>query len=54
MTLHLTLERDALSNDDDPAGRWQYEGGRVFERERQAVLLHFDTPRKMNPRRRAV
>jgi hypothetical protein len=35
MTFHLTLERDALSNDDDPAGRWQYEGGRVFERERQ-------------------
>jgi hypothetical protein len=30
MVLQLTLERDALSNDDDPAGRWQYEGGRVF------------------------
>jgi hypothetical protein len=34
MALHLTLERDALSNDDDPAGRWQYEGGRVLEHDR--------------------
>jgi hypothetical protein len=31
MALHLTLERDVLSNDDDPAGLWQYEGGKVFE-----------------------
>jgi len=44
MTFHLTLERDALSNDDDPAGRWQYEGGRVFERERQ-VNIH--VPRQL-------
>ena len=31
-TLHLTLERDTLSNADDAAGRWQYEGGRVLDR----------------------
>lgn len=31
-TLHLTLERAALTNDDDPGGRWQYEGGKVLER----------------------
>lgn len=35
MALNLRLQRDALANDDDAAGRWQYEGGRVFEREQQ-------------------
>jgi hypothetical protein len=35
MALQLTLERDALANDDDPAGRWQYEGGKVFEGQQQ-------------------
>ena len=35
MALHLTLHRDALSNDDDAAGRWQYEGGKVTENEKQ-------------------
>jgi hypothetical protein len=31
MALTLTLERTALNNVEDAAGRWQYEGGRVFE-----------------------
>ena len=31
MALTLTLERSVLNNVDDAAGRWQYEGGRVFE-----------------------
>ena len=37
MALVLTLQRDALSNDDDAAGtgRWQYEGGRVAEGDRE-------------------
>lgn len=29
--LTLTLQRDTLTNVDDPAGRWQHEGGRVNE-----------------------
>ncbi|HEX2686758.1 MAG TPA: hypothetical protein VHN14_09070 [Kofleriaceae bacterium] len=35
MALHLTLHRDALSNDSDAVGRWQYEGGKVFDQDRQ-------------------
>jgi len=31
MALTLTLERSVLNNVDDADGRWQYEGGRVFE-----------------------
>ncbi|TMQ19102.1 MAG: hypothetical protein E6J90_18680, partial [Deltaproteobacteria bacterium] len=27
--------RDALTNDDDAAGRWQYEGGKVTEKDKQ-------------------
>ena len=34
MALHLTLHRDALANDDDAAGRWQYEGGKVNEKDK--------------------
>jgi hypothetical protein len=34
MALTLTLERSVLNNVDDAAGRWQYEGGRVFEETR--------------------
>ena len=33
--MNLKLERDALDNDDDVSGRWQYEGGKVFEDGRQ-------------------
>ncbi|MGG3873010.1 hypothetical protein [Brevibacillus laterosporus] len=29
--MNLTLDRHSLTNVDDPAGVWQYEGGRVFE-----------------------
>lgn len=31
MALTLTLERKTLDNVDDAAGRWQFEGGPVFE-----------------------
>lgn len=34
MALHLTLHRDALANDDGAAGRWQYEGGKVNEKDK--------------------
>lgn|SRR5215472_7551433 len=35
MALSLMLERTVLNNVDDAAGRWQYEGGTVFEDKRQ-------------------
>ena len=35
MSLTLMLERTVLNNVDDAAGRWQYEGGAVFEDKRQ-------------------
>lgn len=35
MALNLSLHRDALTNVDDSAGRWQYEGGKVSERNQQ-------------------
>ena len=35
MALSLMLERTTLNNVDDIAGRWQYEGGTVFEDKRQ-------------------
>ncbi|HEV2099329.1 MAG TPA: hypothetical protein VGR45_10430 [Stellaceae bacterium] len=35
MALTLMLERTTLHNVDDVAGRWQYEGGTVFEDKRQ-------------------
>ena len=31
-TLHFTLQRDTLTNADDAAGRWQFEGGQVLDR----------------------
>jgi hypothetical protein len=34
MPLTLTLERTVLNNLDDDAGRWQFEGGTVFEDKR--------------------
>jgi|SRR5215469_4951984 len=35
MALVLILERTTLQNVDDAAGRWQFEGGSVVERDRQ-------------------
>jgi hypothetical protein len=35
MALHLTLQRDALCSENDAEGRWQYEGGKVFDQDRQ-------------------
>jgi hypothetical protein len=35
MAFTLMLERTVLNNVDDAAGRWQYEGGTVFEDKRQ-------------------
>lgn len=32
MALVLELKRLALTNVDDPAGRWQFEGGQVFQK----------------------
>lgn len=31
----LNLQRDVLDNDNDNVGRWQYEGGKSFEGDRQ-------------------
>lgn len=33
-TLKLTLERKCLNNVEDAGGRWQIEGGQVFEEKR--------------------
>src|SRR5260370_42472476 len=33
MPLVLTLKQLALTNVNDPAGRWQFEGGQVFQKE---------------------
>ncbi len=35
MAITLMLERTTLHNVDDVAGRWQYEGGTVFQDKRQ-------------------
>jgi len=32
MALVLELKQLALTNVDDPAGRWQFEGGQVFQK----------------------
>ena len=29
--MNLTLKRESLTNVDDAAGRWQFEGGEVFQ-----------------------
>ncbi len=44
MALTLTLERTVLKNVDDLAGRWQYEGGKVFE-DRRDVGFYASTKR---------
>ena len=33
MALKYTLVRECLNNIEDPAGRWQIEGGRVLEKD---------------------
>ena len=35
MALTLMLERTTLNNVNDVAGRWQFEGGRALERDRE-------------------
>ncbi len=37
MPLQLKLARKALTNVDDAAGRWQFEGGSVSDRERHVA-----------------
>jgi hypothetical protein len=37
MALTLTMKRDVLQNVDDAAGRWQYEGGKVFAKEKHVA-----------------
>ncbi len=34
MALTLTLKRDVLKNIDDAAGKWQFEGGKTYQREK--------------------
>lgn len=36
-TINLTLNRLSLTNVDDAAGRWQFEGGRVFQENRHVA-----------------
>jgi len=35
--LTYTLVRECLNNVDDPAGRWQIEGGRVLQKQRHVA-----------------
>ena len=35
--LTLTMSRETLRNVDDAAGRWQFEGGKVFEGDRHVA-----------------
>jgi hypothetical protein len=37
MPMTLALQRDVLNNVDDVAGRWQHEGGKVFEKDKQVA-----------------
>jgi len=37
MALVFDLNRLALTNVDDPAGRWQFEGGQVHQRKEQVA-----------------
>jgi hypothetical protein len=47
MTITLNLHRDSLTNVDDPAGRWQYEGGTVNDKGKQ-VAHYASTKRVIN------
>jgi hypothetical protein len=37
MALTYNLDRLALTNVDDPAGRWQFEGGQVYENKKHVA-----------------
>lgn len=37
MALTLTMKRDVIKNVDDAAGRWQYEGGKVFDKQKHVA-----------------
>lgn len=45
MALTLTLKREALTNVDDAAGTWQFEGGEVFEQER--LVAHYASAKRV-------
>jgi hypothetical protein len=45
MTLTLNLHRDTLTNVDDPAGRWQYEGGTALENSKQ--VAHYASTKRV-------
>lgn len=45
MALTLILERTVLNNFDDAAGRWQYEGGTVFENKR--LVGHYASTKRV-------
>ena len=45
MALQFTLERIAFNNDADAFGLWQYEGGQVFNPQRQQVANYAVTRR---------
>jgi hypothetical protein len=37
VALALTMKRDMLQNVDDAAGRWQYEGGKAFIKDKHVA-----------------
>lgn len=43
--LTLSMSRETLRNVEDGAGRWQFEGGKVFEGERH--VAHYSTTRRV-------
>jgi hypothetical protein len=45
MALLLEFKRLALTNVDDAAGRWQFEGGQVFFREKEHVANYASVKR---------
>jgi hypothetical protein len=45
MALTLSLHRDTLTNVDDAAGRWQYEGGTVLDRGKQ--VAHYASTKRV-------
>jgi hypothetical protein len=45
MALVLKLKRNVLQNVDDVAGRWQYEGGQVYNQKEVQVAWYASTKR---------
>jgi hypothetical protein len=45
MALQLEFKRLALTNVDDAAGRWQFEGGQVFFQEKEHVANYASVKR---------